>query len=135
MSVAAVKYWRYSPIDQTEMPRWTRSQRARRADVTALPEYLRQTRKQAGLSREELGSRIESKFGKPISNTTIIGWESGRLAPSDEMLVQLAMVLKVSLDVLCLHARRLPPDLDTRGLSDKQVLSAVAAMRKRLKRR
>jgi transcriptional regulator with XRE-family HTH domain len=117
------------------MSRGLRSQRARRADVTALPEYLRQARKQAGLRREELGSRIEGRIGKPISNTTIIGWESGRFTPSDEMLKQLAAVLKVPLDVLCLHARRLPPDLDASGLSDKDLLAAVAAMRKRLKRR
>jgi transcriptional regulator with XRE-family HTH domain len=115
--------------------RWSRSQRARRADVTALPEYLRAARKRADLAREELGSRLEGRLGKSISNTTITAWESGRLIPSDEMLVQLATVLKVPLDVLCLHARRLPPDLDTRGLSDQQMLRVAAAMRKGLKRR
>jgi len=115
--------------------RWSRSQLSRRADVSALPEYLREARKRAGLAREELGSRLEGRLGQPVSNITITAWESGRLIPSDEMLAQLAAALKVPLDVLCLHARRLPPDLDTRGLSDKQMLTVAAALRRGLKRR
>jgi transcriptional regulator with XRE-family HTH domain len=115
--------------------RWSRSQLSRRADVSALPEYLREARKQARLTHEELGSRLEGRLGQPVSKITITAWESGRLIPSDEMLVQLATVLKVPLDVLCLHARRLPLDLDTRDLSDKQMLRVAAALRRGLKRR
>jgi transcriptional regulator with XRE-family HTH domain len=115
------------------MSRGPRSQSLRRADVTALPEYLREARKRARLSLEELGARLGKRVGMPFSISTVSGWETGRLVPSEELFKELAAVLKVPLDALYLHARRLPPDIDTRGLSDRKVLDLIAAMRKALK--
>lgn len=59
-----------------------------------LNETLRQSRKQMGLTQEQLAEKVH------VSRQTISNWETGRASPDYEMIIQLAQALQTPLTEL-----------------------------------
>lgn len=81
--------------------------------------YLKQLRKERGVSGEELGEAIK------VSKYTIYNWEAGRRDPSLSDLVAIADFFDVSLDMLIRGKEKEPPQ--TERLEDN-VVDAIAEL-------
>jgi transcriptional regulator with XRE-family HTH domain len=74
--------------------------------------------------------------GKPISIPFLVDLEHDRRKPSDEVLEQLAKVLKVDSDALYFLAGRFPADLSATTVDSAQELAAGwKAFRREVKRK
>lgn len=77
--------------------------------MRTLGQFIVERRKDLGLSGREVVAEVRNSDGKPISIPYLVDLEHDRRKPSDEVLVQLAKVLKVESDVLYFLAGRVPP--------------------------
>lgn len=73
---------------------------------TELSERLRQFRKNAGLSQEQLAEALD------ISRQAISKWESGTTSPDVHNIVQLGKLYGVSTDSILLGETHMPADSD-----------------------
>ncbi len=91
---------------------------------------IAQARKGRGLSQKELASLINREDGTAISPQYLNDIEHDRRNPSSDHLVgQFADVLGIDHDYLYYLADRLPQDIRTSGLSQKQVSELMMAFR------
>ncbi len=84
--------------------------------MKTLGQLLVERRKARGLEQKQLAALINNRDGKPISATYLNYLERGRGLPPDYLLGQFVDVLKVERDVLYFLARRVPPDIQPRGV-------------------
>lgn len=81
-------------------------------------------------------AEVRNSDGKPISIPFLVDLEHDRRKPSDEVLEQLAKVLKVDSDVLYFLAGRFPADLSATTVNSAQDLAAGwKAFRREVKRK
>ena len=93
-------------------------------------------RKELGLSGREVVAELRNSDNKPISIPFLVDLEHDRRKPSDEVLEQLARVLKVDSDLLYFLARRFPADLTAESIDTSEELAAAwKAFRREVKRR
>ena|ERR1700691_3005898 len=95
-----------------------------------------EARRAVGISQKELASKIKKEDGQPISPQYLNDVERDRRNPPSEYLIaQIAAVLKVDKDVLCLAAGTIPDDLKKLAVSHpEQVEEAFRAFRKKVKK-
>ena len=79
--------------------------------MQTLGQFIVERRKELGLAGREVVAEVRNSDGKPISIPFLVDLEHDRRKPSDEVLEQLAKVLKVDSDVLYFLAGRFPADL------------------------
>jgi transcriptional regulator with XRE-family HTH domain len=104
--------------------------------MKTLGQFIVERRKELGLSGREVVAEVRNADGKPISIPYLVDLEHDRRKPSDEVLVQLAKVLKVESDVLYFLAGRVPADLTAESISSAQDLAAAwKAFRREVRRR
>ena len=102
--------------------------------MKTLGQFLVERRKELGLSGREVVASVRNAEGKPISIPYLVDLEHDRRKPSDEVLEQLAKVLKVDSDLLYYLSGRLPRDLTGRGIRQEEVTAAWKAFRREVKR-
>ena len=68
--------------------------------MQTLGQFIVERRKELGLAGREVVAEVRNSDGKPISIPFLVDLEHDRRKPSDEVLEQLAKVLKVDSDVL-----------------------------------
>lgn len=89
--------------------------------------FIRETRKVAGLSQKQLAEMIEREEGGSISPQYLNDIEHDRRSPSsDHMIQQLARTLKVSANYLSYLAGRVPAALRKANMTAAQVDQWVA---------
>ena len=88
---------------------------------------IRTRRERLGLSQADVARSID------VSKSLLSMFESGKRAPTDSQVDQLAIALKLPRDLVALGSGRLPEDVETALESD--ALGAVAAIRERIKAR
>jgi transcriptional regulator with XRE-family HTH domain len=96
---------------------------------------ISEARRAKGLSQKELASRVKKENGQPISAQYLNDIEHDRRNPPSEFLIgQIADLLTVSKDVLCIAAGTIPNDLQkmARTQPDK-VEQAFKAFRRAVK--
>jgi transcriptional regulator with XRE-family HTH domain len=99
-------------------------------------QFIVDRRKELGLSGRELVAGVRNADGKPISIPFLVDLEHDRRKPSDEVLEQLAKVLKVDSDMLYFLAGRFPTDLTAQSIDSAEELAAAwKAFRREVKRR
>ncbi len=104
--------------------------------MRTLGQFIVERRKELGLAGREVAAEVRNAEGKPISIPYLVDLEHDRRKPSDEVLEQLARVLKVDSDVLYFLAGRVPADLSAHSFSDADELTAAwQAFRRQMKRR
>lgn len=92
-----------------------------------------EARMRLGLKQEDLAQRIKKEDGKPISKQYLSEIERGtRNPPSDLIINQFAVVLKVHPDVLYFHAGRLSPDVRDIQVSHEIIIEAFRVFRERI---
>lgn len=98
-------------------------------------EVLSEARRAKGISQKELAALVKKEDGQAISPQYLNDIEHGRRNPPSEFLIsQLAHVLDVSKDVLCLAAGTVPIDLQKLVANQpKKVEAAFKAFRKAVK--
>ena len=92
-------------------------------------------RRAKGLSQKELASKVKKENGQPVSAQYLNDIEHDRRNPPSEFLIgQIADLLTVSKDVLCIAAGTIPNDLQkmARTQPDK-VEQAFKAFRRAVK--
>src|SRR5260370_27011295 len=93
-------------------------------------------RRGVGLAGGEVVAEVPNSDGKPISMPYLVDRDHDRRKPSDEVLEQLAKVLKVDSDVLYFLAGRFPADLSATTVNTAQELAAGwKAFRREVKRK
>jgi transcriptional regulator with XRE-family HTH domain len=98
-----------------------------RQDLGGLLEWRR---RQLGLARLGLSKRIRQLTGKAVSEGRIVQIESGKPGvPRLPLMKVLARSLDLDVDVLYFWARRIPPDIDPRGVSESTIKQAWRALR------
>lgn len=104
--------------------------------VKSFGELIARRRREMGLTQTELGARIKGRSGKPVTQKRITDIEHDRFGvPRAPVLKQLARALRLEVDVLCLWARVVPPDIRAEGLSEETVKEAWAAFRAVIRRK
>ena len=104
--------------------------------MQTLGQFIVERRKELGLAGREVVAEVRNSDGKPISIPFLVDLEHGRRKPSDEVLEQLAKVLKVDSDVLYFLAGRFPADLSATTVNSAQELAAGwKAFRREVKRK
>ncbi len=104
--------------------------------MKTLGQFIVERRKELGLAGREVVAEVRNAEGKPISIPYLVDLEHDRRKPSDEVLEQLAKVLKVDSDVLYFLAGRVPADLTPGNINNAEELaSAWKAFRREVKRR
>ncbi|MGA3317881.1 MAG: helix-turn-helix transcriptional regulator [Candidatus Korobacteraceae bacterium] len=96
---------------------------------------ISEARRAKGLSQKELASKVKKENGQPISAQYLNDIEHDRRNPPSEFLIgQIADLLTVSKDVLCIAAGTIPNDLQkmARTQPDK-VEQAFKAFRRAVK--
>jgi transcriptional regulator with XRE-family HTH domain len=95
-----------------------------------------EARRAIGMSQKELASRVKKEDGQAISPQYLNDVERDRRNPPGEYLIaQIAAVLKVDKDVLCLAAGTIPEDLKRLAATNpQQVEEAFKAFRKKVKK-
>lgn len=83
--------------------------------IEGLPDRLRQSRNNLGISQRELANKIG------ISYTTVGAYESGTRTPSPQILCKLALTYNVTTDYLLGIERPKSNPLKTDGLSSEQI--------------
>src|SRR5580700_9631543 len=102
--------------------------------MQTLGQFIVERRKELGLAGREVVAEVRNADGKPISIPYLVDLEHDRRKPSDEVLVQMAKVLQVDSDILYFLAGRMPPDLNPKGLGEKELAAAFKAFRREVKR-
>jgi transcriptional regulator with XRE-family HTH domain len=94
-----------------------------------------EARRAKGLSQKELASLVKKEDGQSISAQYLNDIEHDRRNPPSEFLIgQIAGVLSVSKDVLCLAAGTIPNDLrNMASTRPEKVEAAFKAFRKAVK--
>ena len=104
--------------------------------MQTLGQFIVKRRKELGLAGREVVAEVRNSDGKPISIPFLVDLEHDRRKPSDEVLEQLAKVLKVDSDVLYFLAGRFPADLSATTVNSAQELAAGwKAFRREVKRK
>ncbi len=104
--------------------------------MRTLGQFIVERRKELGLAGREVVAEVRNADRKPISIPYLVDLEHDRRKPSDEVLEQLAKVLKVDADVLYFLAGRVPADLTAQSFSNAEELAAAwKAFRREVKRR
>jgi transcriptional regulator with XRE-family HTH domain len=104
--------------------------------VKTLGQFIVERRKKLGLAGREVVAAVRNVDGKPISIPYLVDLEHDRRKPSDEVLEQLAKVLRVDADVLYFLAGRMPADLSADSFKDAEELTAAwQAFRRQTKRK
>jgi transcriptional regulator with XRE-family HTH domain len=104
--------------------------------MQTLGQFIVGRRKELGLAGREVVAEVRNADGKPISIPYLVDLEHDRRKPSDEVLLQLAKVLKVDSDVLYFLAGRVPADLTAERINSTEELAAAwKAFRREVKRR
>ena len=104
--------------------------------MQTLGQFIVERRKELGLAGREVVAEVRNSDGKPISIPFLVDLEHDRRKPSDEVLEQLAKVLKVDSDVLYFLAGRFPADLSATTVNSAEELAAGwKAFRREVKRR
>jgi transcriptional regulator with XRE-family HTH domain len=96
---------------------------------------ISEARRAKGLSQKELASKVKKENGQPISAQYLNDIEHDRRNPPSEFLIgQIADLLTLSKDVLCIAAGTIPNDLQkmARTQPDK-VEQAFKAFRRAVK--
>ena len=96
---------------------------------------ISEARRAKGLSQKDLASKVKKENGQPISAQYLNDIEHDRRNPPSEFLIgQIADLLTVSKDVLCIAAGTIPNDLQkmARTQPDK-VEQAFKAFRRAVK--
>ncbi len=95
-------------------------------------QVVTEARKKVGLTQKEVAGRLKRDDGRSIDPPYLNSLEHDRRYPPPNYLIeQLAMILKVSADVLYFYANRLPADIK-READHPQVEAAYRAFRKAL---
>lgn len=97
---------------------------------------ISEARRAVGFSQKELATKITKEDGKPISAQYLNDIEHNRRNPPSEYLIgQIAAVLGLSKDMLCLAAGTIPQDLKKMAASQpEKVEEAFKAFRKAVKK-
>jgi transcriptional regulator with XRE-family HTH domain len=105
--------------------------------MQTLGQFILERRKELKLAGREVVAEVRNSDGKPISIPFLVDLEHDRRKPSDEVLEQLAKVLKVDSDVLYFLAGRFPADLTATTVNSAQELAAgwKALFRREVKRK
>ena len=104
--------------------------------MRTLGQFIVERRKELGLAGREVVAGVRNSDGKPISIPFLVDLEHDRRKPSDEVLEQLARVLKVDSDMLYFLAGRFPADLTAQSINTAEELAAAwKAFRREVKRR
>ncbi len=104
--------------------------------MRTLGQFIVERRKELGLAGREVVAEVRNSDGKPISIPFLVDLEHDRRKPSDEVLEQLARVLKVDSDMLYFLAGRFPADLTAQSINTAEELAAAwKAFRREVKRR
>ena len=94
-------------------------------------QVITEARKKAGLNQRELANRIRKEDGEPISQPYLNDIEHDRRnPPSDALIEQFAVALKVPSDILYYWAGRIPPSLRHLHIEGKTIVAGFDAFRK-----
>ena len=95
-----------------------------------------EARRAIGMSQKELASKVKKEDGQAISPQYLNDVERDRRNPPAEYLIaQIASVLKVDGDVLCLAAGMIPEDLKKLAANDpKHMEREFKLFRKKIKK-
>src|ERR1022692_2542444 len=95
-----------------------------------------EARRAVGMSQKELASKVKKDDGQAISPQYLNDVERDRRNPPNEyLIVQIAAVLKLDKDLLCLAAGTIPDDLKKLAATHpEQVEEAFKAFRKKVKK-
>jgi transcriptional regulator with XRE-family HTH domain len=104
--------------------------------MKTLGQFIVARRKELGLAGREVVAQVRNADGKPISIPYLVDLEHDRRKPSDQVLQQLARVLKVDSDLLYFLSGRIPADLTAASIDSTEELSAAwKAFRREVRRR
>jgi transcriptional regulator with XRE-family HTH domain len=94
-----------------------------------------EARRAIGMSQKELASKVKKEDGQAISPQYLNDVERDRRNPPSEHLIgQIAVILKIDKDVLCLAAGMIPADVKKLAATHpEQVEEAFRAFRKKVK--
>jgi transcriptional regulator with XRE-family HTH domain len=99
-------------------------------------ELIADLRTKRGLTLRELARQVLKEDGKPISFQYLSELENDtRNPPPDYLIDKLASVLKVSRNLLFIHARRIPRDLPLTSITESQADKLYTTFRKKLRNR
>ena len=85
-----------------------------------------EARRAVGLSQKELAAKVKKEDGQPISAQYLNDIEHDRRNPPSEYLIgQMAMVLGLSTDMLCLAAGTIPQDLKRMATAQPEKMEAA----------
>ena len=90
--------------------------------MRTLGQFIVERRKELGLAGREVVAEVRNSDGKPISIPFLVDLEHDRRKPSDEVLEQLANVLKVDSDMLYFLAGRFQPISPRRASTAPKIL-------------
>lgn len=96
---------------------------------------ISEARRAKGLSQKELASKVKKEDGQPISAQYLNDIEHDRRNPPSEFLIaQIAGILEVSKDVLCLAAGMIPDEFKRMARAQpEKVEQAFKAFRRAVK--
>jgi len=99
-------------------------------------EVISDLRTKRGLTLRELARQVLKEDGKPISFQYLSELENGsRNPPPDYLIDELATVLKVSRNLLFIHARRIPQDFLLTSITESEADKLYTTFRKKLSAR
>jgi transcriptional regulator with XRE-family HTH domain len=93
--------------------------------MRTLGQFIVERRKELGLAGREVVAEVRNSDGRPISIPFLVDLEHDRRKPSDDVLEQLAKVLKVDSDMLYFLAGRFPADLTAQSINSAEELAAA----------
>lgn len=98
---------------------------------------ISEARRAAGISQKELAAKVKKEDGQPISVQYLNDVEHGRRNPPSEFLIaQIASVLRLDKDVLCLAAGTIPKDVQALATDHpERVARAFKAFRRDVKKK
>jgi transcriptional regulator with XRE-family HTH domain len=97
---------------------------------------ISEARRALGMSQKDLAAAVKKEDGQPISAQYLNDIEHDRRNPPSEFLIaQIAQVLKLDKDVLCLVAGTIPQDLKTMASTQPEKMEeAFKAFRRAVKK-
>ena len=97
---------------------------------------ISEARRAAGMSQKDLAARVRKEDGQPISAQYLNDIEHDRRNPPSEFLIaQIAQLLGIGKDALCLAAGTMPQDLKKlAGTQPEKIEQAFKAFRKTFKK-
>jgi len=103
-------------------------------DALSFGRRIAKRRKELGFSLKEVADRIKKGDGKPISPQYLNDIEHDRRQPDSEHLIeQLAISLKIPLEVLYYEAGKLGDSIRNPKASEDQIVNAYKAFRRTLR--